>query len=487
MFESLTSSLGGFFNKISGKGKKLTEADVREGLRTVRMSLLEADVALPVVKEFMEKVTTKAIGVDVLTAVQPTDQIVKIVHDELIRLMKPEVVRPEGLAADVAVPDAPLIKYKTAGGGPTVILMAGLQGSGKTTTCAKLANYLKRHGHRALLVAADLQRPAAIEQLKVLGEQLDTPVFHEANLAPPELCAKAIDFAKQNNRDVVVLDTAGRLQIDEALMNELAHVSEKTQPDEVFLVVDSMVGQDAVNSAKVFNQRLPISGVILTKLDGDSRGGAALSVKAITGKPIKFVGVGEKLDRLEEFHPERMATRILGMGDIVSLVEKAQEVLDKDQAAKFQDKMIKDTLTLDDFLTQLRQVKKMGSFKDLLGMIPGFAGLKELDSSDESFGTVEAVICSMTAEERRNPQIIGTSRKKRIAAGSGTTPNDVSHLLREFERVTKHLSSFSKASNFMNKMVPGTNAPGKAMSAEEKKAIKKRRKQEKANKKKNRR
>jgi signal recognition particle subunit SRP54 len=277
------------------------------------------------------------------------------------------------------------------------------------------------------------------------------------------------------------------LQIDEPLMNELAEVQTRTTPDEVFLVVDSMVGQDAVNAAKAFNLKLPISGVILTKLDGDSRGGAALSVKSVTGKPIKFVGVGEKLDRLEEFHPERMATRILGMGDIVSLVEKAQAVLDKDQAAAFQDKMVKDTLTLDDFLTQLRAVKKMGSFKDLLGMIPGFAGLKELDSSDDQFATVEAVICSMTQEERKNPQLIGASRKKRIAAGSGTQPNDVSHLLKEFEKVTKQLSSFTKAAKFVDKMVPGARPGERLMSQAEKKAIKDRRKREKANRKKNRR
>ena len=471
MFESLTSSLGSFFNKVRGKGKKLTEADVREGLRTVRMSLLEADVALPVVKDFIDKVTAKAIGADVLTAVEPSQQLVKVVHDELINLMGPVDAR---------------ITYNATQ--PTVILMAGLQGSGKTTTCGKLANYLKSKGRRPLLVAADLQRPAAIEQLKVLGEQLETPVYSEINVAPPELCARAIEFAKQNGRDTIILDTAGRLQIDEPLMNELAEVQRRTTPDEVFLVVDSMVGQDAVNSARVFNQKLPITGVILTKLDGDSRGGAALSVKHVTGKPIKFVGVGEKLDRLEEFHPERMATRILGMGDIVSLVEKAQQVLDKEQAEQFQDKMVKDTLTLDDFLTQLRAVKKMGSFKDLLGMIPGFAGLKELDSSDDQFAKVEAVICSMTVEERKNPQIIGASRKKRIAAGSGCSVNDVSHLMKEFERVTKQLSSFTKAAKFVDKMVPGANSNNaKVLSKEDKKAIKKRRRLEKLNRKKNRR
>jgi len=471
MFENLTSSLGSFFTKIRGKGRKLTEADVREGLRTVRMSLLEADVALPVVKEFIDKITVKAIGAEVLAAVEPSQQLVKVVHDELIGLMGP-VDSHINFRAD----------------GATVILMAGLQGCGKTTTCAKMAGYMKSKGRRPLLVAADLQRPAAIEQLKVLGEQLEVPVYNETNIAPPELCAKALEHAKQNGRDTVIIDTAGRLQIDEPLMNELAQVQARTSPDEVFLVVDSLVGQDAVNSAKVFNEKLPITGVILTKLDGDSRGGAALSVKYVTGKPIKFVGVGEKLDRLEEFHPERMATRILGMGDIVSLVEKAQAVLDKDQAAKFQEKMVKDRLTLDDFLTQLRAVKKMGSFKDLLGMIPGFAGLKELDASDEQFAGVEAIICSMTPEERRNPQIIGASRKKRIAAGSGTNPNAVSHLLKEFERVTRQLSNFSKAAKLVDRMVPGARpGEGRVLSAEEKKAIKRRRKLEKMNRKRNRR
>jgi signal recognition particle subunit SRP54 len=441
-------------------------------LRTVRMSLLEADVALPVVKDFIDKVTVKAVGVEVLTAVEPSQQIVKIVHDQLIELMGPVDVR---------------INYKPEGA--TVILMAGLQGCGKTTTCAKLAAYLKHKGRRPLLVAADLQRPAAVEQLRVLGEQVETLVLTETNTTPPELCAKALDYARQNNCDTIILDTAGRLQIDEPLMNELAEIQRRTTPDEVFLVVDSLVGQDAVNAAKVFNTKLPITGVILTKLDGDSRGGAALSVKAVTGKPIKFVGVGEKLDRLEEFHPERMATRILGMGDIVSLVEKAQAVLDKDQAEAFQEKMAKDTLTLDDFLTQLRAVRKMGSFKDLLGMIPGFASLKGLDTSDEQFGSVEAIICSMTQEERRNPQVIGAGRKKRIAAGAGRTVNEVSNLLKEFEQVTKHLSSFTKAAKFMDKMVPGVtpNQNRVTLTSAERNALKKRRKMERMNRKRNRR
>ncbi|MFH0938956.1 MAG: signal recognition particle protein, partial [Planctomycetota bacterium] len=463
--------LSSFFNKVRGKGRKLTEADVREGLRAVRMSLLEADVALPVVKEFSEKVTIKAISVDVLTSVDPSQQIVKVVHDELIALMGPVDSR---------------INFKPEG--PTIILMAGLQGCGKTTTCAKLAVYLKSKGRRPLMVAADLQRPAAIEQLKVLGEQTETPVYSDTTLTPSDLCVQAIEYAKQNGRDTIIFDTAGRLQIDEPLMDELADIQKRTGPDELFLVVDSLIGQDAVNSAKTFNEKLPITGVILTKLDGDSRGGAALSVKQVTGKPIKFIGVGEKLDRLEEFHPERMATRILGMGDIVSLVEKAQAVIDKEQAAQFQEKIAKNRLTLDDFLKQLRMVKKMGSFKDMLGMIPGFAQIKELDASEEQLGSVEAVICSMTPEERENPQIIGAGRKKRIADGSGVVLNDVSRLLREFERVTQMLSTFSKTSKLANKIIPGISGDqNKMISAAEKKAIKKRRKLEKMNKKRNRR
>jgi len=462
MFESLTESLNSFFTKVRGKGRKLTEADVREGLRTVRMALLEADVALPVVKDFMTKVTEKAVGQQVLAAVEPSQQLVKIVHDELIALMG------QGETDLQFQPDR-----------PTVIMLAGLQGSGKTTTAAKLANRLKARGRRPLLVAADLQRPAAIEQLKVLGAELDIPVFSETGHEPPELCARAVSHAAQTGRDTVLLDTAGRLHIDEALMTELARVQARAQPHEILLVVDAMVGQDAVNSAKEFDTRLPITGVILTKLDGDARGGAALSVRHVTGKPIKFVGVGEKLDRLEEFHPERMATRILGMGDIVSLVEKAQQVLDKEQAQKFQDKMIKDRLTLEDFLTQLRAVRKMGSFKDLLGMIPGLAGLKDLDASDEQFGTVEAVICSMTPQERKNPALIGASRKKRIAGGSGTTVNDVSRLLKQFEEVTKQLSSFGKAAKLMDRMMPGAAAhQGRTLSADERKEIKRRRKLE---------
>jgi len=470
MFDGLRESLDGFFRKVRGKGNKLSAADVQEGLRPVRMALLEADVALPVVRMFMENVEQKAVGADVLSAVEPSQQLVKIVHDELIGLMGP---------ADSGIP------FQTQG--PTVIMMAGLQGSGKTTTTGKLASRMKSQGRRPLMVAADLQRPAAIEQLKVLGEQLDVPVFSETGISPPELCVKAIEHARQNHYDTVLLDTAGRLHIDNALMTELEQIQKLTLPHEVLLVVDAMVGQDAVTSAKEFDQRLPISGVILTKLDGDARGGAALSVRHVTGKPIKFVGVGEKLDRLEEFHPERMATRILGMGDIVSLVEKAQAVMDHEQAIAFQNKMVKNRLTLDDFLTQLRAVKKMGSFKDLMGMIPGMAGLKDLDASDEQFATVEAIICSMTQEERTSPQVIGASRRQRIAKGSGTNLNDVSRLLKQFSEVTRQLSSFSRAARMVDSLAGSGRPKDRTLSTDERKAIKKRRKSEKESRKRGRR
>jgi signal recognition particle subunit SRP54 len=397
-----------------------------------------------------------------LAAVEPSQQLVKVVHDELIALMGPG--------------DSSLNYDPQA---PTVVMLAGLQGSGKTTTIGKLAVRLKERGRRPLMVAADLQRPAAIEQLEVLGEQLQVPVFSQTGVTPPEVCAHAVAHAALVGCDTVLLDTAGRLHIDEALMAELEQVRAATQPREVLLVVDSMVGQDAVNSAREFDARLPITGVILTKLDGDARGGAALSVRHVTGKPIKFVGVGEKLDRLEEFHPERMATRILGMGDIVSLVEKAQQVMDREQALKFQDKMAKDRLTLEDFLSQLRAVRKMGSLKDLLGMMPGLANLKELDTSDEQFEMIEAVICSMTAAERRNPAIIGAGRKRRIAAGSGTTVNDISRLLKQFEEVTEHLSNFAKAAKLVDRMAPGvTPMRQRSLSADERRLIRKRRKLE---------
>jgi signal recognition particle subunit SRP54 len=447
---------------MRGKGRKLTPEDIREGLRTVRMALLEADVALPVVKDFMTKVSEKAVGQEVLAAVEPSQQLVKVVHDELVALMGP---------AD------PTIHFHPSE--PTVIMLAGLQGSGKTTTVGKLAQRLKSKGRHPLLVAADLQRPAAVEQLQVLGRELDLPVFAQTGGRPPEVCARAVAQARAAGQDTVLLDTAGRLHIDDALMAELEEIRAATTPQEILLVVDAMVGQDAVVSAKEFDSRLPITGVILTKLDGDARGGAALSVRHVTGKPIKFVGVGEKLDRLEEFHPDRMATRVLGMGDIVSLVEKAQQVLDRDQALKLQDKMFRDRLTLEDFLTQLRAVQKMGSVKDLLAMVPGFSGLKELETSDEQFAMIEAIISSMTPQERRNPALIGAGRKRRIAQGSGTSVNDVSRLLKQFEEVTKQLSMLGKAAKLMDRVAPGAGLPrGRVLSAEERRAIRRRRKLE---------
>lgn len=451
------------------KGRKLTEADVREGLRTVRMALLEADVALPVIREFMTGVTEKAVGQEVLQAVEPTQQLVKIVHDELIAVMGAE--------------ETELLRRTS---GPTVYMLVGLQGVGKTTCAAKLAVRLMKRKHRPLLVAADLQRPAAVEQLKVLGEQAEVPVFSASGVPPEEVCAQAVELAKQTGRDSVILDTAGRLHVNDELMAELSRVRDNTSPDEILLTVDAMVGQDAVNSAREFNERLPLTGVILTKLDGDARGGAALSVRRIVGRPIKLVGVGEKLEQLEEFHPERMATRILGMGDVVSLVEKAQEVVDRDQAEKFQRKMLQDRLTLDDFLKQMRAVKKMGSFKDVLGMIPGFSGLKDIDSSDEQFASIEAIICSMTPEERRNPALIGASRRKRIAAGSGRTVVDVSRLLKQFEEITRQLSGFARAGRFIDKVMPTAGHKregGRILSEAERKALRKRRKLEKRNRK----
>jgi signal recognition particle subunit SRP54 len=399
--------------------------------------------------------------------------LVKVVHDELVALMGPgesELARRSG--------------------GPTVIMLAGLQGTGKTTCAAKLAARLLKQNRRPLLVAADLQRPAAVEQLKVLGGQLDVPVFSESGFSPEEVCAHAVEFARRDDRDTVVLDTAGRLHVDEALMAELGRVREKTHPDEVLLVVDAMVGQDAVNSAKLFHEQLPLTGLILTKLDGDARGGAALSVRRIVGRPVKFVGVGEKLDQLESFHPERMATRILGMGDVVSLVEKAQAVMDQEQALQFQDKMLKDRLTLEDFQTQMRTLRKMGSFKDVLGMIPGFASLKNLDSSDEQFLMIDAIINSMTPAERQNPAVIGASRRRRIAAGCGRTETDVSRLLRDFETITKQLSGMMKAQKFMDKVMPamGTRNGGRPLlSEEERKLLRKRRKLEKQNRRRGRR
>lgn len=428
MFESLTEGMSSAFRKLVGTAK-LNEENIDEGLRDVRKALLEADVNLTVVKSFIQTVKEKAVGEDVIKGVRPGQQIVKIVHDELVALMGPvdHSLKP------------------SEDKGPTVVMMAGLQGAGKTTTCAKLALYLKKKRHKnPLLVAADLQRPAAVDQLKILGEQIGVPVYTEKT-NPVRVCQNGIAEAKKAGHDLVILDTAGRLHVDAELMNELEQIVKKCKPTNIFLVCDSMTGQDAVNSAKQFNDKLELDGLILTKIDGDTRGGAAISIKAVTGKPIKYLGVGEKIDMIEEFHPDRLASRILGMGDVVSLVEKAQEVMDSNQAMSLQKKMLEDKWNLEDFLTQLRSIKKMGSLKSLLGMIPGVGSMmKGVDLDDKELGQVEAMICSMTKEERTKPDIIDFSRRRRIAKGSGRSPADVQGLLKQFGQMRKMMREVSR-------------------------------------------
>ena len=425
MFEGIADRFSSIFDKLR-YGGKLTEENISEGLRDVRRALLEADVNVQVVRDFLKSVTEKSSGIDLLKGVEPGQQIVQIVHDELVALMG---------EADVEIPYAK--------SGPTVILMAGLQGAGKTTTAAKLAKLLQSKDKRPMLVAADLQRPAAIDQLKVLGEQIGVPVFHEAGLEPPKLCEKAIKAAAADNRDVVILDTAGRLHIDDALMAEVADVHKRCSPDQTFLVVDAMTGQDAVNSAKAFDERLPLDGVVFTKLDGDTRGGAIVSLRQILGKPIKFVGVGEKMDALQEFHPDRYARRILGMGDILSFVEKAQDAIDEEEAKKLEEKFLKNKFDLDDFAKQLATIRKMGSIKDLLGLIPGVGSkFKALNVDESIFNRYVAMISSMTKMERRRPEMIDMSRRRRIANGSGTSTNDVQTLLKQFQTMRKMMGKF---------------------------------------------
>ena len=421
MFEALTEKFNAVFRSLSGRGR-ITEANVSDAMREVRKALLEADVNYNVVKQFCKDVTQAAMGAEVIKSLHPGQVMVKIVNDELTRLMGPVDTR---------------IYFVSPG--PTIILLAGLQGCGKTTTAAKLGKYLIDKGKKPLLVADDLQRPAAIEQLVILGQQLNIPVYKEDNSNPVKVAKNSIDYAKQNACDVIVLDTAGRLHIDEEMMNEVANVAKAVTPHQIYLVCDSMTGQDAVNSAKEFNSRLELDGVILTKLDGDARGGAALSVKAVTGKPIKFIGVGEKLDKLEEFHPDRMAGRILGMGDIVTLVEKAQEQFDAEEAAKMQQKMAKGSFGFDDFLKQMQAVKKMGGMKDMLKMMPGIGSqMGDMDFDESELKRIEGIVHSMTSAERRDPDLIDSSRRRRIAAGSGVEPHDVSGLVKTFER-SRHL------------------------------------------------
>ncbi|WP_294140713.1 signal recognition particle protein [uncultured Sanguibacteroides sp.] len=433
MFENLSERLEKSFQILKGQGR-ITEINVAETLKEVRRSLLDADVNYKIAKEFTNTVKEKALGMNVLTAVKPGQMMVKIVHDELIQLMG-------GTHVDIDIK-----------GNPAIILMSGLQGSGKTTFSGKLANLLKtKKGKNPLLVACDVYRPAAIEQLKVLGEQIGVPVYsEEGNNNPVQIALNAIKQAKATGRDVVIVDTAGRLAIDEQMMNEISAIKKAIEPNETLFVVDAMTGQDAVNTAKEFNDRLNFNGVVLTKLDGDTRGGAALSIRTVVNKPIKFVGTGEKLEALDVFHPERMADRILGMGDIVSLVEKAQEQFDAEEAKKLQKKIAKNQFNFNDFLSQIQQIKKMGNIKDLASMIPGVGrALKDVDIDDDAFKGVEAIIFSMTPQERENPELLNGSRRKRIAMGSGTTIQDVNRLLKQFDESKKMMRMLSKGGKMM--------------------------------------
>lgn len=441
MFENLSDKLERAFKILKGQGR-ITEVNVSETLKEVRKALLDADVNYKVAKEFTDRVKEKAIGQKVLTAVSPAQMMVKIVRDELAELMG-------GQKTDINL-----------SGNPTVILMSGLQGSGKTTLSAKLANYLKtKKVKQPLLVACDVYRPAAVEQLKILGEQIGVPVFsEEGNTNPVDIARKSISFAKENNCNVIIIDTAGRLAVDEEMMNEISNVKNAVSPHEILFVVDAMTGQDAVNTAKAFNDRLNFDGVVLTKLDGDTRGGAAISIKSVVNKPVKFVGTGEKVDALDIFYPDRMADRILGMGDIVSLVEKAQEHFDEGQAAALQKKIAKDQFTFSDFLDQLRQVKKMGNIKDLMSMIPGAGkALKDVDVDNESFQSIEAIILSMTKKERENPSVINGSRRKRIADGSGTSVQEVNRLMKQFDDMRRMMKMMSNKGNAQRMM---RNMPG---------------------------
>ncbi len=426
MFESLTEKFNSVFRSLSGRGR-ITEANISDAMRDVRKALLEADVNYNVVKQFCKDVAQAAIGAEVIKSLHPGQVMIKIVNDQLTKLMGP---------VDTHI-------YFVSPG-PTIIMLAGLQGGGKTTTAAKLGKYLVANGKKTLLVADDLQRPAAIEQLVILGEQTGIDVYKEDSKDSVKVAENAVKHAWENGYDVVVLDTAGRLHIDEEMMTEIANVAKTITPHQIYLVCDAMTGQDAVNSAKEFNERLELDGVILTKLDGDARGGAALSVKAVTGKPIKFIGVGEKLDKLEEFHPDRMASRILGMGDVVTLVERAQEQFDAEEAEKLQKKMAKGTFGFDDFLKQMQAVKKMGGVKDMLKMVPGMGQqLGDIDLDGSELKQMEAIVYSMTPVERRDPDVIDSSRRRRIAAGAGAQPNDVSGLVKTFKRSRDMMKSLS--------------------------------------------
>lgn len=436
-FESLTEKLSATFKKLRGKGR-LSEADVKEAMKEIKIALLEADVNFKVVKNFVATVSQRAVGTDVMESLTPGQMIVKIVNEELTALMG-------GGDSKLSISSAP----------PTVVMLVGLQGAGKTTNGAKLAGLMKKQGKRPLLAACDVYRPAAIQQLEVVGGQLDIPVFQMGQINPVDIAKAAVEHARKHGNDMVFLDTAGRLHVDEQLMDELRNIKAAVNPTEILLVVDAMIGQDAVNAAKAFDDALDISGVMLTKLDGDARGGAALSIRAVTGKPIKFAGIGEKLDQVEVFHPDRMASRILGMGDVLSLIEKAEQNLDAKKAAEQMERLRKNKFTLADFYDQLVQMKSMGSMQDIASMLPGMGGKKmDLNVDEKNLARIEAIIQSMTPYERENPSVLNSSRKKRIAAGSGTQVVDVNRLLKQFEAIqqlTRQFSDPKKAKGLMKR------------------------------------
>ena len=444
-FEGLTEKLSAAFQRLRSKGR-LTEADVKEAMREIRLALLEADVSYKVVKDFVKTVSERCVGSNVLEGLNPAQMVVKIVNEELTALMGSENQ-----------------KLNMASNGPTVVMLVGLQGAGKTTNGAKLAGWFKKsQSKRPLLVACDVYRPAAIKQLEVVGGQLDIPVFQMGQDDPVRIAKAALRHAEQHGNDMVFLDTAGRLHVDEKLMTELQSIKAEVHPSEILLVVDAMTGQDAVNAAQSFNEWLDIDGVMLTKLDGDARGGAALSVKAVTGKPIKFIGVGEKLDQIEPFHPSRMASRILGMGDVLSLIEKAEQAIDQKKAAELESRLRQNKFTLTDFYDQLNQLKKMGNIQDLLGMMPGMGQMKDIQVDEKAMGRVEAIIQSMTPYERENPGVLVSSRKRRIAAGSGTRVEDVNRLLKQVESMQKLIKQFTGpgASKKMKKLQRRGGFPG---------------------------
>ena len=437
-FESLSNKLQQVFTNLKGKGK-LTEKDVKAAMREVKLALLEADVNFKIVKDFINKVSEKAVGEEVLTGLNPAQQVIKFVNDGLVELM-----------------GSSQSKLTFSSKPPTVYMMAGLQGAGKTTTVGKLAGQLRKQGKRPLLAACDVYRPAAIKQLQVVGSAYNIPVFEMGQGDPVEISKKAVEHAKNNGFDIVIIDTAGRLHIDEELMDELVNIKNEVRPQEILLVIDAMTGQDAVNVAETFNNRLGIDGVIITKMDGDTRGGAALSVRAVTGKPIKYVGMGEKMEDLEPFYPDRMASRILGMGDVLSLIEKAQQAYDEDQARELEKKMRNMDFNLEDFFNQLQQIKKMGPIKDLMKMMPGIGGkinIDDLNIDDNATKHIEAIIQSMTKKERQNPDILNGSRKRRIAKGSGTSIQEINKLLKQFDEMKKMMK-------MMNGMAKGRKGFG---------------------------